>query len=44
MQPTRQTPQPPLTGRQNLLISTQLDIVKQNDPYQTDKLNNPHLF
>jgi len=31
-----------LTGRQNLLISTQLD--KQNDPHQTAKLNNPHLF
>jgi len=40
--PTRLTPQPSLTGRQNLLISTQLD--KHNDPYQTDKLNNPHLF
>jgi len=40
--PTRQTPQPSLTGRQNLLISTQRD--KQNDAYQTDKLNNPLLF
>ena len=42
MQPTRQTPQPLLAGRQNLLISTQLD--KQNDPSQTDKLYNPHLL